>query len=157
MKLGIALVVRATVDIATPGRLKIIIHESPRSSGNRYYNRKQILELPENPEWLRSLQRRFIETWQLHYAKTKRSYPCPRLVLPRHHHYTRQLSPTTLLDRIYGATLAATGRKIPPKVLRQTCGHLHTRNGDGSVLTKLGWSPNFAFHYTWLPRHITTD
>ncbi len=37
------------------------------------------------------------------------------------------------------------------------CGHLHTKNGDGSVLSTLGWSPNFAFHYTWLPRHVITE
>ena len=148
---------RATIDVSPTKRLKIILHESPRSYGKHHYNRKQILELPQNPDWLKSLQTRFIETWQQNYAKTKQSYPCPRLVLPRNHHYTRPLHPKTLLKRIYAATVDATGRKITPNVLRQTCGHLHTRNGDGSALTTLGWSPSFAFHYTWLPRHITTD
>lgn len=148
---------RATVDVSNPVRLKIILNDSPRSFGNHHYHRKQILELPENPAWLKSLQRRFVETWQHHYTKTKKSFPCPRLVLPRNYHYTRPIHPQTLISRIYAATVAATGRKIPPKILRQTCGHIHTRNGDGSVLTKLGWSPNFAFQYTWLPRHITTD
>jgi hypothetical protein len=27
----------------------------------------------------------------------------------------------------------------------------------GSVLATLGWSPNFAFHYTWLPRHVVNE
>jgi hypothetical protein len=148
---------RATVDTSSTERLKIILDESPRSYGNHHYNRKQILELPQNPAWLKSLQKRFIKTWQHNYAKTKQSYPCPRLLLPRNHHYTRPLNSKTLLKRIYAATLNATGRKITPKVLRQTCGHLHTKNGDGSALASLGWSPGFAFQYTWLPRHITTD
>lgn len=148
---------RATIDVSSTERFKIILDESPRSYGNHYYNRKQILELPQNPEWLKSLQKRFIKNWQHNYAKAKQSCPCPRLLLPRNHHYTRPLNPKTLLKRIYAATVDATGRKITPKVLRQTCGHLHTKNGDGSVLTTLGWSPSFAFHYTWLPRHITTD
>jgi len=144
-------------DTSTTERLKIILDESPRSYGNHHYNRKQILELPQNPAWLKSLQKRFIKTWQHNYAKTKQSYPCPRLLLPRNHHYTRPLNSKTLLKRIYAATVDATGRKITPKVLRQTCGHLHTKNGDGSALASLGWSPGFAFQYTWLPRHITTD
>lgn len=148
---------RATVDLSNPGRLKIVFNDSPRSYGNHHHHRKQILELPQNPEWLRLLQIRFIETWQRQYAQTKQSYPCQRLVLPRHHHYTRTLHPQTLLKRVYAATTAATGHKITPKVLRQTCGHIHTRNGDGSVLATLGWSPNFAFHYTWLPRQIVTE
>lgn len=148
---------RATIDISNPQRLKIILDQSPRSYGKHHYHRAQILELPENPQWLKSLQMRFIETWRLRYAKTTKSYPCNRMVLPRNHHYTRPIHPTTLISRIYAATLAATGRKITPKVLRQTCGHLHTKHGDGAVLTTLGWSPNVAFHYTWLPRHITTS
>ena len=38
----------------------------------------------------------------------------------------------------------------------QTCGDLHMPEGDGSVLTVLGWSPQFAFDYTWLPRRFFT-
>ena len=111
---------RATIDVSATKRLKIILHESPRSYGsygNHHYNRKQILELPQNPEWIKSLQLRFIETWQHNYAKTKQSYPCPRLVLPRNHHYTRPLHPKTLLKRIDAATVARY-RPYRPEFLR---------------------------------------
>lgn len=149
--------VKATLELQEDERFKIILHQSQRSCGNHFYNREQILELPQKPEWLRQLQERFLRHWLKKYQKTKQSFPSQRLVLPNHHHYTRSLHPHTMLKKIYSATSEATGHKITPKVLRQTCGHLHTRNGDGSVLATLGWSPNFAFHYTWLPRHIVTE
>ena len=148
---------RATIELSGEQQFKIVLHQSPRSYGNHYYNREQVLELPKKPDWLKHLQLRFLKMWQQEYSKTKQTYPTQRLVLPRNHHYTRPLHQHTLTKRIYAATTVATGHKITPKILRQTCGHLHTRNGDGSVLSTLGWSPNFAFHYTWLPRHIIAE
>jgi site-specific recombinase XerD len=148
---------KATLELREDKEFRIILHQTPRSYGKHFYNRDQILELPQNPDWLTKLQERFLKKWQMEYSKVKQTYPSQRLVLPRHYHYSRPMHPQTLLNRIYNATTQATGHRIMPKVLRQTCGHLHTRNGDGSVLATLGWSPNFAFHYTWLPRHVITN
>lgn len=66
------------------------------------------------------------------------------------------LSRKTIHGRFQNATFEATGIEIPPKVVKQTCGHLHSQSGDASALSRLGWSNQFAFHYTWLPREIWT-
>lgn len=136
----------------------VIVFERPRRTyGRHFYNRDEVLRLPKKPDWFAGLQQRFHRLWQARYRATKKTFPCRRLNLPEHHHYTRPLSHTLVVERIYAATVAATGSCIPPKVLRQTCGHLYSQNGDGSLLSRLGWSPQFAFHYTWLPRKIESE
>lgn len=137
--------------------LKIIFSRPPRTYGRRYYNRDETLALPKTPSWFLALQRRFLASWQGHFDLTKNSFQCSRLVLPKHHHYTRPLGEKALLTRICDATLEATGSYIHPKVLRQTCGHMYSQNGDGSILSMLGWSREFAFCYTWLPRKIVSE
>jgi predicted nuclease of restriction endonuclease-like (RecB) superfamily len=49
-----------------------------------------------------------------------------------------------------GKGFAFIGRQ--QRLLRQTCGHLHSMKQDASALSRLGWSSQFAFHYTWLLR-----
>jgi hypothetical protein len=143
--------------IEVDGDSLIIVFERPRRTyGRHFYNRDETLRLPKNPRWFADLQQRFYQLWQARYDETKKTFPCRRLLLPKHHHYTRPLSDGPLMRRIYNATTIATGCCIPPRVLRQTCGHLYSQNGDGSLLSRLGWSPQFAFHYTWLPRKIDT-
>lgn len=135
-------------------RLIIGFERPPRSYGRHFYNRDEALTLPTTPNWFYDLQRRFYGLWLDRYGKVKKNFPCPRLLLPKHHHHTRPLSDKTLNQRIYAATLAAIGVCISPKVLRQTCGHLYSKHGDGFLLSRIGWSPEFAFCYTWLPRKI---
>lgn len=136
--------------------LTIVLERPRRTYGRHFYNRDELLRLPKNTDWFVGLQQRFRDLWQVRYDATKKTFPCRRLLLPEHHHYTRPLSDTLLVERIYAATVAATGFCIPPNVLRQTCGHLYSQSGDGSLLSRLGWSPQFAFHYTWLPRKIVS-
>ena len=137
-------------------QLSLQLRRKPLSRGKRYYNRQSTLKLSQKPNWFLSLQKKFYLKWLEHYQKTKKSYPQHWLCLPYHYNYNRPLSYDTLHKRIQQATLAATGKTIPAKILRQTCGHIYSRNQDASVLTTLGWSPQFAFHYTWLPRQYYT-
>lgn len=132
--------------------LQIILRRKPRSKGRRFYNRQQILILPDKPEWLRNLKIRFLSQWVTHRQQTKSSFPYDPLLIARHHHSNRPMCPEVVGEKIMAASKAATGTPIPARILRQTCGHLHSKNGDASLLTTLGWSPQFAFHYTWLPR-----
>lgn len=134
--------------------LSVCLRRKPTTHGHQYYNREQMLRLPMKPDWFVSLQKRFYENWLKHFSKIKKSYPHEHLLLPYHNHYCRPLSDHTTSRRFQNATLAACGKKIPARILRQTCGHLHTKNGDASALTHLGWSPTFAFYYTWLPRTL---
>ena len=150
----------ATCD--TSNTLVIHLRRRPRSYGRHFYNRDQSLVLPRTPAWLLELTNRFIAEWRMTYPKVKQTYAAPRLLLPRNAVYSRPLHQKTVLERFYQATIEATGKRIPVKVFRQTCGHLHSRNGDSSLLATLGWSPSFSFYYTWLPRQIfsapnTTD
>jgi site-specific recombinase XerD len=43
---------------------------------------------------------------------------------------------------------------ISPGLLRQTSAVLFVEYGDGSVLSKMGWSPQHGWKYTWMPRQV---
>lgn len=135
-------------------RIIIILERKPRSRGRRYYNREQTLTLPTQPAWLLQLQVRFLKLWQTRYSKIllKSSFPRTPLFLDPHCKSNRNLSSDSIQLLIARATSTATGVPIPSRVLKQTCGHIHLRGNDVSLLSQLGWSPQFAFHYTWLPR-----
>lgn len=132
--------------------LSLILRRKPTSYGKHFYNREQTLKLPQSPIWFRKLQKKFIEHWQNEYEKTKKTYPYKPLLLPRHRNYNRPLNSDEARERIKEATLQATGHYVPPRILRQTCGHLYCKDGDASILSRMGWSPQFSFCYTWLPR-----
>jgi hypothetical protein len=132
--------------------LNIILLRKPTSYGRRYYNREQILKLPQQPTWFVLLQKNFYQQWALHFDRTKKTYPHKPLLLPYHHNYNRPLSSDEVRKRIKCATIKATGHYIQARILRQTCGHLYSKNGDASILSRFGWSPQFAFCYTWAPR-----
>jgi site-specific recombinase XerD len=132
--------------------LNITLRRPRRTRGKKLYHRKQILILPTTPDWFVHLQRRFYDQWKKLRSQIKSPSPFAPLLLPRNRQHNRPLSDTIVLRKITAATRAATGTNISARVLRQTCGHLHSRNQDASMLSRLGWSPQFAFHYTWLPR-----
>jgi len=149
-------ILHAAIEIKNDDDFCIIFRQKPLTWGRHYYNRKQILNLPDKPSWLKELKKRFLKDWQENYNKTKKTFPTQRLILPRHHHYARPISYVTFLKRIYHITRQITGHPLPPKVLRQTCGSIYAHDGDGSILSTLGWSQAFAFHYTWLPRRVVS-
>ena len=146
----------ATVDMTSQDGdpIKIILARKPRSRGRRFYNREQVLRIPSSPEWLMRLSERFGKHWraQLSAIGPKASFPRTPLFLDPKLQHNRNLSDEYIRGLVKSATLSATGVAILPRVLRQTCGHIMTRGNDASVLSRLGWSPQFAFHYTWLPR-----
>ena len=78
------------------------------------------------------------------------------MLLPKNGNYNRPLNSDEARERIKEATIVATGHYIPARILRQTCGHLYSKNGDASILSRMGWSPGFAFCYTWAPRSFFT-
>lgn len=131
--------------------LSIILRQKRLTKGKRYYNREQVLTLPQKPTWFYDLQKRFYIHWLKKYEKTKKSFPNYSLLLPYHKNYNRPLSKGTITKRVCRATFAATGLSIPPKILKQTCGFIHSRQGDASILSTLGWSQGFSFAYTCLP------
>lgn len=134
------------------GSLHITLRRTRRTRGRKLYHREQILKLPTTPNWFLLLQRRFYDQWKELRSEIKGPSTEAPLLLPRNRQHNRPLCDTIVLRKIMAATRAATGIKISARVLRQTCGHLHSRNQDASMLSRLGWSPQFAFHYTWLPR-----
>jgi len=134
-------------------RITIVLRRKPCTYGRHYYNRPQILHLPTHPPWFVKLQRRFYCNWRVHYSKVKWTYPRYPLILSQSFHSNRPISVEQIRLKIARGTLAATGATIPTPILRQTCGHLHTKKQDASTLTHLGWSPLVASFYTWLPRN----
>jgi site-specific recombinase XerD len=126
------------------------------TKGKKYYNRPEILKFPEGVPWLKVLQKRYLESWQAHYAKIKKSYPASPLFLHCSCHNINFLSTEIIAKRFKKACAAAAKVEITNKIVRQTCGHQASLSGDASILSTLGWSDQFAFHYTWLPREIWT-
>jgi len=139
----------AKIDI-TNGVFKIIFRRK-KISTIKYYNRKQILELPKCPEWFFSLQKKFYTKWLHQYGQLKKSCPNYYLMLPRYRS-VQTLTKDTIKTRVFEATMAAVGKKIPLSVLRKTCGHLHSTSSDSSILSTIGWSRDYCFKYTWMPR-----
>ena len=131
--------------------LSIILRQKKLTKGKRYYNREGILKLPQSPIWFYNLQKRFYKNWIKNYEKTKKSFPNYSVFLPYSFVHNRPLSNETINKRSLLATKEATGVAVPIKILRQTCGFIHSRNGDASILSTLGWSQEFSFAYTWLP------
>ena len=136
--------------------MTLVLRRKPRTRGRRYYHRTQTLSIPCEPFWLARLQKNFLTQWQAQYSQVKSTYPRLSLLLPRSQNFNRPLSSDTIRERLSHATQEAVGVNIPIRVLRQTCGHLHTHGQDASSLTRLGWSPQFAFHYSWRPKTFFT-
>jgi hypothetical protein len=132
--------------------LQITFRRKPTTYGRRYYNRHQLLTLPSKPLWFLNLQKRFYQQWVVQYSRVKKTYPRQSLFFPETLHSNRPLSTTVIRHRFNQATQTATGTPIPIRIVRQTCGDLHSQNSDSSILSQLGWSSQFAFCYTWLPR-----
>ncbi len=135
---------------------KLVIIISSRSMKKDTYegkNRPIEIELPCVP-WFLSLQKRFINQWQIHYDKTKKSVNRKSLILPNNYISNMPVFHLTARERIKMATIEATGSYITPRLLRQTCGHLYSLKYDFSVLTRIGWSKNAASKFIWLPRII---
>jgi site-specific recombinase XerD len=133
-------------------QIEIIFRRKSRTRGRRSFHREQVLKFPIKPAWLLELQKRFYRHWQSRRQAVKSSFPGDPLFFPESNVSNRPLSTDIVLERIKRATREATGHAIPARILRQTCGHLHSMKQDASALSRLGWSPQFAFHYTWLPR-----
>ncbi len=127
------------------------------TKGKKYYNRPEVIILPKTNNWFLNLQKRYLIYWQQHYDKIKKTYPISPFFLHRTFHSTNFLCTDVIRHRFQDATMAAVGKKITNKVMRQTCGHLASLSGDASMLSNLGWSDQFAFHYTWLPREILAE
>lgn len=139
----------AKIDI-TNNIFKIILRRK-KLSNIKYYNQKQILHLPQSPEWFFTLQKKFYSKWAIQYGQRKKSCPNYYLMLPRYRS-VQTLSKGTIKARVFEATTAAVGKKIPLSVLRKTCGHLHSTSSDASILSTLGWARESSFKYTWMPR-----
>jgi len=132
--------------------LCIKIRKKRLTKGKKYYCRKELLSLPTNPKWFLDLQKRFYNNWCKHYQKVKKTYASTPLVLSQSNISNRYLNTDTIRKRVASATREATQTPIPIRVLKQTCGHLYTHKADASILSTMGWSEQFAFQYTWLPR-----
>jgi integrase len=134
----------------------IVLGRRPRSCGRQHFNRQQVLLLPAAPPWFGKLQTRFLDQWKSRYQAVKQTFPTQRLILARRGIHTRPICQKTLVKRVRTATIKALGVAVSASVLRQTCGHLYSGNGDASLLSRLGWAPESAFRYTWVPRELVS-
>jgi site-specific recombinase XerD len=145
----------STIDIRDGQNLWISVHRKHLGRWRKSHNRDQVLKLPMTPSWLAALQKRYIQLWRERFEQSKKSFPLQPLILSRSARCrtNRLLHNHSILDLFYEASLAATGQRIPPNVVRRTSGHIHTNHGDASRLTKLGWSKSTATDFSFLPRN----
>ncbi|MCK5537502.1 MAG: site-specific integrase [Bacteroidales bacterium] len=142
--------------IISKDKMQIKLRRRELTKGKHYHNRSEILTLPTDIAWFLKLQQRYIKHWKINYKKIKKDYPQTPLLLSYAHHSLNFLNTQTVRERLKKATTRAIAMPVSSRVLRQTCGHLHSQSGDASILSILGWSSQFAFHYTWLPRQIVS-
>jgi hypothetical protein len=140
----------ATVDFCNG--FTIHQHHLNISYGRHHHNREDTFTPPEYSQWLNELVERYKKYWQSYYDKMQGSHYTRPLLIHERSEHARPISHRTLMRRVYRATVAATGKKIPLKVLRQTCGHIYSREKDTSILPTMGWSRNYAYFYALLPR-----
>lgn len=128
----------------------INLYRRELSRRRKSHNRDQILKLPLNPPWLASLQKRYISMWRERFENAKKTFSNQPLLLKRLSidRSIRPLSMTTVIDIFCRASIAATGQRIPPNVVRRTSGHIHVDYGDASRLTKLGWSKTHSNEFS---------
>jgi site-specific recombinase XerD len=147
----------ATLEILEFGQLKIILHRGELSCGNQQHRRKQILLLPTGSKWFLDLQKRYAELWHSRYEKGKKDFPLHPLILQKNGRHNRPLHTVSILKRFVKATTLATGVPVPMNVVRRTCGHVYSIQRDAGILTELGWSKEYSFHFTWRPRRLFTS
>jgi hypothetical protein len=128
----------------------ILVHRQPLTRGRHSHYREQVLKLPLEPAWLGQLQKRYIRLWRERFEQIQKSFPVQPLVLGSMSN--RHLTSTVVMEFFYEATIAATGVRIPPSVVRRTSAHIHTRYGDASRLAKLGWAQRHCHDFAIYPR-----
>lgn len=148
-------IIHAQIFMAAETPLALILRRKNRTVGQKNYSREQMLQLPNAPAWLSHLQKRYLEVWRRRYGEIQKLFGQQPLLLPYNHWYAIPINSKIFDQRLKKATqLALNGRSVPFTVLRSTCGVLYSQNGDASLLTKLGWSRNNAFPYTYREREV---
>ena len=142
----------AAIEISEGNTLKIILHRGKKSYQNRTHRRDQTLVLPRTPAWLQELQYRYIQRWKIQFENITMSFPRQPLILNKHGSSNRPLRTQSILERFHRASVLATGVNIPLNVVRRTCGHIHSMQGDASILARMGWSKNHTSNFLWRPR-----
>ncbi len=155
----LASVATSTVEFdAETGLIRgIKLRRKPPSKGRFRLNRDEVFRLNQEriPAWLTRLQKAYYARWlaRLRENGPKAGLGAPPLILSRGKQGgTRVVPPLGIAYRLAEATRAALGEPVPESVLRQTCGHILSRQQDASLLSRMGWSSCAAFRYTWMPR-----
>jgi|GEM_PF-6155981 len=146
----------STIEIVD-GLLQIQLYRPKLSYGRRRHRRKEILKLPDNPSWIRGLQKRFIARWKDRYEQMEKSFLRQPLLFSKNLKSLRAIGIQMLTEKVYKATVEATGEKIPPSVLRRTSGHIYSLTGEASILRDLGWSINQSTRFLWKQRKYFRD
>lgn len=132
--------------------VEIGVFQPALSYGHRQPTRKNKLLLPKSPLWFVNLQKKYLEVRHHRFSKLKNPERLKTLFLAPNGRHNRPMSTEMVKSMIADATLKATGRSIPIRILRMTSGHIHTYHSDASMLAELGWTRKHAFTYTWTPR-----
>lgn len=136
-------------DPFTAINIKLILRRKPRTHGKRYYHREQTISCSAQPDWFLNLQTNFLKSWKAHYIQMNGDTPRYFLILNLKRISNKMISCETIRRKMLEATLTATGVAIPISVLRQTCGFLHTKYQDATMLATLGWSPELGRNFIW--------
>jgi site-specific recombinase XerD len=141
--------------ISNSGLFEVILRRKPLTFGRKYYNRDQVLPLPQSPEWFLNIQRSYYSFWLEQRKVIKKTFPADFIFVPRaaSNWINKPLDQSVIQKRLKKATFAATGGlSISATTLRSTCGILYTRGEDASLLNKMGWSTSQSFTYVYLPK-----
>jgi hypothetical protein len=108
------------------------------------------------PKWLFDLQKRYVRRWQTQYEAVRKNFPLRPLILHKQGLHNRPLRTLAIQKRFEKATHLATGMFVPMNVVRRTCGHIYSIQGDAAILAEMGWSKDYSFDFMWRPRLLFT-
>lgn len=130
----------------------IVLRRKPLSYGKKRYNRDQEINFENSPPWLIKILIAYYQEWFEHLQCVKKSFQGNFLFLPdpKSAWISKPLDHSVIKKRFRRALAEALGdkRNISMLTLRNTCGVLFTKDDDGSLLTRLGWSEKQSFEYT---------
>lgn len=135
--------------------MRIILAARENTYSHRYKSRADHLELPSTPAWFLKIQQRYDRHWCERYREIIHISVRRPLFLQQNKCSNTPIDTSVLEGRLRRATKRALGgRSISWRVLHSSCGVLHTRYQDASLLTKLGWSSSQASNYVYVTKKI---
>lgn len=141
--------------ISKKNEFNLLLRTKTKSAGRHRQYRDRVLCFKSSPGWFKKLLSRYKKYWDSEIAKKKTQFGRKPFLLPRNNQLAVPLN-SKVVDRklVAASKKALNGKSVSFTLLRNTCGYIHTKQDDASILTKLGWSKKHAFSFIYRDQKI---